>query len=186
MDSKKYALHPWHGASVGKDAPFIVNAFIEISKGSKAKFEIDKESGLVKLDRMLHAAVHYPVNYGFIPQTFADDKDPLDILVVCQVDLPPGILCESRIIGMMEMIDKGETDHKLIAVANEDPYFTNVDTWQDLNPHFLKEIHDFFSTYKRLELKPGQTVEVKEFLSKEIAIQTLENCIKQYKNEFDN
>jgi len=184
MESFKYSLHPWHGASIGDEAPEIVNAFIEITRGSKAKFEIDKKSGCIKLDRMLHSSVHYPINYGFIPRTYADDNDPLDILVACQADLPPGILCEARIIGMMEMIDRGEVDHKLIAVANEDPFYDDVKELKDLNPHLLKEIHDFFSTYKRLELKPGDTVVVNDFIGKNDAIAVLKHCIEQYKEEF--
>lgn len=102
---QKYAKNPWHHVSFGKEAPSIVNAIIEIPKGSKAKYELDKDSGLLKLDRVLFSAVHYPANYGFIPQTYCDDSDPLDILVLCSVDVEPLCIIEAKVIGVMHMVD---------------------------------------------------------------------------------
>ena len=112
--------NPWHEVSYGAEAPEVVTAIIEISKGSKAKYELDKETGMLRLDRVLFSAVHYPANYGFIPQTYCDNKDPLDILVISQIDVQPLCLVEAKVIGVMRMIDGGEADDKIIAVANND------------------------------------------------------------------
>ena len=112
--------HPWHQVSPGDNMPDIVHAIIEIPKGSKAKYEIDKESGLLKLDRVLFSSVMYPANYGFIPQTYCDDKDPLDILVLCSIDVFPMSIIEAKVVGVMHMVDNGEQDDKIIAVAKND------------------------------------------------------------------
>src|SRR6188768_1410510 len=123
-------LHPWHGVEVGPSAPRIVNAVIEIPKGSRAKYEIDKPSGLLRMDRVIHSSFHYPVNYGFIPQTLGDDKDPLDILVLSSVSVTPLCLVEARVIGVMQMVDSGDADDKIIAVAHTDPsvnYIKNIE-----------------------------------------------------------
>ena len=109
-----YVLHPWHGAHYGEDAPQIVNALIEIPQGSKSKYEIDKKTGLLKLDRVIYSSFHYPVNYGFIPQTLGQDGDPLDILVMCSESIQPLCLVESYVIGNMQMIDTGLIDDKII------------------------------------------------------------------------
>ena len=106
--------HPWHNVSPGANLPESVNAIIEIPKGSKAKYEIDKDSNLIKLDRVLFSSVMYPANYGFIPQTYCDDNDPLDILVLCSVDVYPLTLLEAKVIGVMHMVDNGEQDDKLL------------------------------------------------------------------------
>src|SRR4051812_35040785 len=113
--------HPWHGIGPGKGAPAIVNAIIEIPQGSRAKYEIDKDSGLLKLDRVIYSSFHYPVNYGFIPQTLGQDSDPLDILVLCSQAIQPLCLVEAVVIGNMQMIDTGKQDDKIIAVASNDP-----------------------------------------------------------------
>src|ERR1700743_2655858 len=110
-------LHPWHQVSPGDNVPEIVNAIIEIPKGSKAKYEIDKESGLLKLDRVLFSSVMYPAHYGFIPQTYFDDHDPLDILVLCSVDVFPMSIIEAKVVGVMHMVDNGGKDEKIIAAA---------------------------------------------------------------------
>ena len=121
-------MNPWHDVHFGDKAPEIVKAIIEIPKGSKGKYEIDKESGLIKLDRALFSAVHYPANYGFIPKTYADDKDPLDILVITSLELPHLCLVEAKVIGVMRMVDQGEMDDKIIAVVRICHYFkTNKD-----------------------------------------------------------
>lgn len=144
------AKNPWHFVSPGADAPQIVNAIIEIPTGSKAKYELDKESGLLKLDRVLFSAVHYPANYGFIPMTYCDDKDPLDILVICSVEVEPLCLIEAKVIGVMRMIDQGEGDDKIIAVAKNDKSINHVNDISDLPEHILQQIHRFFSDYKKL------------------------------------
>lgn len=173
--------NPWHNISFGKDAPEVINCIIEIPNKSKGKYELDKETGLIKLDRVLFSAMHYPANYGFIPQTYCDDKDPLDALVLCQVDLPVNCLVEARVIGAMEMIDGGELDDKIIAVAEHDQEYKDVKDLSDLPKHKLAEIKDFFQRYKTLEKKE---VEVKEFLNRENAIKLVEESIKLYKETF--
>ncbi|HRH23842.1 MAG TPA: inorganic diphosphatase [Candidatus Magasanikbacteria bacterium] len=171
----------WHSVSIGEDSPKVVQAIIEISKGSKGKFELDKETGLIKLDRVLFSAVHYPTNYGFIPQTYCDDKDPLDILVLSTVDLPPLCLVEARVVGVMGMIDGGEGDDKIIAVAKGDPNMKHINELEDLPQHTLDEIKQFFEEYKKLEKK---TVEVKGFEGKERALEVVEESIKLYQKTF--
>ena len=117
---EQFIKNPWHYVSYGKDVPNFVNAIIQIPIGSNAKYELDKQSGLLKLDRVLFSSVHYPANYGFIPQTYCDDKDPLDILVLCSVKVEPMCLMEAKVIGVMRMIDQDEEDDKIIAVAKND------------------------------------------------------------------
>ena len=115
-------LHPWHGAHYGENAPAVVNGLIEIPQGSRSKYEIDKETGLLKLDRVIHSSFHYPINYGFIPQTLGHDGDPLDILVLSSQSIHPLCLVEATVIGNMQMIDSGEADDKIIAVAAKRPF----------------------------------------------------------------
>src|ERR1700750_2849711 len=124
--------HPWHGVSAGNDAPAIVNALIEIPQGSRSKYEVDKESGLLKLDRVIYSSFHYPVNYGFIPQTLGYDNDPLDILVLCSQSIQSLCLVEATIIGNMQMIDSGEKDDKIIAVATKDPSVNHITSIDEL------------------------------------------------------
>lgn len=171
----------WHSVSIGEDSPQVVQAIIEISKGSKGKFELDKDSGLIKLDRVLFSAVHYPTNYGFIPQTYCDDKDPLDILVLSTVDLPPLCLVEARVVGVMGMIDGGEGDDKIIAVAKGDPNMKHINELEDLPQHTLDEIKQFFEEYKKLEKK---TVEVTGFEGKKRALEVVEESVKLYQETF--
>ena len=118
-------LHPWHGVSRGDNAPDIITAIIEVPKGSQTKYELDKNSGLLKVDRILYSAVHYPANYGFIPQSYCDDNDPLDVLVLCQESVLPLSIMRVRPIGVMKMIDQGEADDKIIAVHVDDPEFAH-------------------------------------------------------------
>lgn len=177
--------HLWHDISVGKEAPEIVNGIIEIPLGSKAKYEINKSTGTVMLDRIMHGALHYPANYGFLPQTLAEDGDPLDILVISQISLYPGVLVEARIVGVMEMTDKSELDHKLIAVAKDDPHYWGVKNLKDLPETLLSEIKMFFQVYKTLELKPGQSVSVDNFLDADHAFAMVKDCIKRYEQKFD-
>jgi inorganic pyrophosphatase len=152
--------HPWHGIAPQPEGKTeLVHAVIEIPQGSKLKFEVDKTSGLLKLDRVLHGAVHYPANYGFIPQTYAGDNDPLDILVLCQIELPPLCLVEARIIGVMRMRDREETDDKLIAVAHSDVSLAHIQTLSDVPEYLLKEIRKFFEEYKKLEQRFNVVIE---------------------------
>lgn len=169
--------HPWHEVSPGTDIPNIVNAIIEIPKGSKAKYEIDKESGLLKLDRVLFSSVMYPANYGFIPQTYCDDKDPLDILVICSVDVYPMSIIEAKVIGVMHMIDNGEQDDKIIAVAKNDMSVNYINDISGLPPHTMKEIERFFRDYKTLE---GKNVTIERWMGANYAHRVIEESIALY------
>lgn len=173
--------HPWHDISPGKDLPKTVNAIIEIPKGSKAKYEIDKESGLLKLDRVLFSSVMYPANYGFIPQTYCDDNDPLDILVICSADVYPMTMIEATVIGVMHMIDNGEQDDKIIAVATHDMSVNYINDLSELPPHTMKEIVRFFQDYKALEKK---NVTIEQLLDKSYAYKVIEESIDLYQETF--
>ncbi len=171
-------LHPWHGVPYGEKAPKFVNAVIEIPQGSRAKYEIDKESGLLKLDRVIYSSFYYPCNYGFIPQTYGDDKDPLDILVITSLPVQAMTLMEAKVIGVMQMIDSGDADDKIIAVAAKDPSVNHYNNIEELPPHFLNELKHFFEEYKRLENK---TVKVEEFENEQKALGIIEDAIAAYK-----
>lgn len=175
------SIHPWHDITPGKDLPKSVNAIIEIPKGSKAKYEIDKESGLMKLDRILFSSVMYPANYGFIPQTYCDDHDPLDILVICSADVYPMTMVEATVIGVMHMIDNGEQDDKIIAVATHDMSVNYINDISDLPPHTMKEIVRFFQDYKALEDK---NVTVEQLLDKSYAYKVIQESIELYQDTF--
>jgi inorganic pyrophosphatase len=172
---------PWHQVSPGDNVPEVVNAIIEIPKGSKAKYEIDKESGLLKLDRVLFSSVMYPANYGFIPQTYCDDKDPLDILVLCSIDVFPMSIIEAKVIGVMHMVDNGEQDDKIIAVANNDMSVNYINDLNELPPHAMKEIVRFFKDYKALEDKK---VTIEHMLGKKYAHKVINESLELYKSTF--
>ncbi len=178
-----YTSNPWHSVPAGKDIPKTVNTIIEIPKGSKGKYELDKVSGLLRLDRVLFSSVHYPANYGFIPQTYCDDKDPLDILVICSIDVDPLSIIEAKVIGVMHMIDDDEQDDKIVAVANNDMAVNYINDISELPPHTVIELRRFFEDYKKLEHKQ---VIVEQFLGKEDAYRIIEEAVELYKKEKDN
>jgi inorganic pyrophosphatase len=173
-------IHPWHDVTPGEDIPQEFNAIVEIPFGSSVKYELDKDSGLIKLDRILYSAVYYPANYGFIPQTLAEDDDPLDVLVLCQETVVPLTLIHSRTIGLMTMIDMGKKDHKIIAVATDDPEYNSYREASEMPPHRLTMLRRFFQDYKLLE---GKAVEVDEILSAREAYPIIEDALHRYSQQ---
>jgi inorganic pyrophosphatase len=173
--------HPWHGVHYGDKAPATINALIEIPQGSRSKYEVDKTSGLLKLDRVVYSSFHYPVNYGFIPQTLGQDNDPLDILVLCSQSIQPLCIVEANIIGNMQMIDQGQVDDKIIAVAAKDPSVNHITRMEELPHHFLLELKNFFEQYKVLENKK---VEIDNFQDQMIAYRIINEAIAFYKETF--
>jgi len=176
-------FNPWHDAPIGDKAPEIVEAIVEIPKHSKAKYELDLNTGMLRLDRVLFSSMVYPENYGFIPQTLGEDDDPLDILVLSQVDIRPMCLLEAKVIGVMHMIDDGDADDKIIAVANHDVSVNHINSVDELHEHFHKEILNFFEDYKKLEKKK---VKVHELQEKDVALKIIEKSIKAYNKEFQD
>jgi inorganic pyrophosphatase len=174
-------LHPWHGVEAGENAPRIVNAVIEIPQGSRAKYEIDKPSGLLRLDRVIYSSFYYPVNYGFIPQSYGGDKDPLDILVITSLPVQPLTIMQAKVIGVMQMIDSGDADDKIIAVANTDPSVNHYNNIEELQKHFFDELRHFFEEYKKLENK---AVIVEEFGDKTTALKIVSEALDFYKEKF--
>lgn len=169
----------WHDIEPGsKDE---INVIIEIPKGSKNKYEIDKKTGLIALDRAMHSAQDYPFDYGFVPQTYWEDEDALDAIVLTTYPLAPGILVRVRPVAVMSMIDSGEGDDKVIGVPIDDPRWADVKDLADINKHTIKEIEHFFSTYKKIQNK---TVEVKGFNGKAEAQAAFEKGIKLYNEKF--
>ena len=174
-------FNPWHDVSYGSSLPENVTAVIEIPKGSKGKYELDKDSGLLKLDRVLFSAVHYPAAYGFIPRTYCDDNDPLDILVLCSVDIPHMCIVEAKVIGVMQMVDQDEEDDKIIAVAAHDVSVNHYNELSDLPPYMMLEMQRFFEDYKALENKH---VEVKQFMGREDAYRIIDESVRLYAETF--
>lgn len=172
-------MNPWHDIKPGDKAPEVVTGIIEIPKNSRAKYELDKDSGMLILDRVLYSAVYYPANYGFIPQTYCDDGDPLDILVLSQIDIVPMCLVEAKVIGVMRMLDHGEADDKIIAVAANDMSVNHINDINDLPRHFMRELRAFFEDYKKLEEKE---VKIEDFLGKEDAMKIIEQSFVDYEN----
>lgn len=171
-------FNPWHHVSPGDHIPEFVNGIIEIPQGSRAKYELDKKSGLLKLDRVLYSSVYYPANYGFIPQSYGDDNDPLDILILSQIDFNPLCIVRAKVVGVMQMIDQGEADDKIIAVAADDVSVNYVNDIDQLPPHFTKELRHFFEEYKKLENKK---VVVEEFQNKAVAEKIVIKSFEDYK-----
>src|SRR6478672_3329988 len=173
-------IHPWHDVTPGGKLPKEFNAIVEIPFGSSVKYELDKISGLIKLDRILYSAVYYPANYGFIPQTLAEDDDPLDVLVLCQETVVPLTLMHARTIGLMTMIDGGKKDHKVIAVATEDPEFNSYNEAAEMPPHRLTMLRRFFQDYKQLE---GKHVEVDQIEPSAQAFPIIEDALSRYSRQ---
>lgn len=172
--------HPWHDVTPGIEGcelPKVFKAVVEIPRGSNLKYEIDKGSGMIKVDRVLSSAVYYPANYGFIPQTLAEDNDPLDVLVYSTESIPPLCLCEARAVGLMSMVDQGDPDHKIVAVLVQDPIYSEFMKASDFPKHIFKMLKRFFEDYKMLE---GKDVEVDEVLPAEAAHRVIEESLLRY------
>lgn len=174
-------MNLWHDISPGKNIPDEINVIIEISKGSKNKYEIDKETGLIALDRAMKTAQDYPFDYGFVPQTYWDDDDALDVIVLTTYPLAPGILVKVRPVGIMNMIDGGDADDKIISVPVDDPRWDEVQDLENINKHTIKEMEHFFSTYKTIENKE---VKVTGFKDASEAKKALARSMELYNNKF--
>ncbi|GLR16374.1 inorganic diphosphatase [Portibacter lacus] len=175
-------VHPWHDVATGAEAPNFVTGIIEIPKNCRAKYELDKESGMLILDRVLYSSINYPANYGFIPQTYCDDNDPLDILVLSQIEIVPMTLVKAKVIGVMRMMDGGEMDDKIIAVAANDMSVNHYEQIEELPAHWINELRSFFEDYKKLENK---TVTVDEFQNRSIAIDVIKQSMEDYRVKFE-
>ncbi|MBH1940685.1 inorganic diphosphatase [Mobilitalea sibirica] len=171
----------WHDINPERIKPEDFVAVVEISKGSKKKYELDKETGFIILDRILYTSTHYPANYGFIPRTYGDDKDPLDVLVLCSEPIEPLSLVRCYPIGVMNMIDNGMGDEKIIAIPFNDPTYNMFKSITDLPSHVFNEMKHFFSVYKELEHKETA---VNEFGGPKDAMQIIDYCIKNYEAIF--
>lgn len=176
-------MNLWHEISAGENIPQTINVIIETNKGSKNKYEIDKETGLIKLDRAMKTAQDFPFDYGFVPKTLWEDNDPLDVVVLTTYPLTPGILVEARPVGVALMIDSGESDYKIISVPKSDPRWNEVNDIKDVNQYTLKEIKHFFETYKSIENKK---VEIKGFKGKKEANAAIGKALKLYAKKFPN
>ena len=174
-------MNIWHDIDPKEISPTDFAAVIEIPKGCKCKYELDKYTGLLRLDRILYTSTHYPANYGFIPRTFADDGDPLDVLVLCSETIYPLTLVRVRPIGVMRMLDGGKLDDKIIAVPYSDPTYRGITSIDELPPHIFDEIMHFFTVYKQLENK--QTA-VKELFTKDEAERIIQEAIDCYDKTF--
>lgn len=175
-------FNPWHHVPIGEEAPNTVTSIIEIPKGSKAKYELDKETGMLRLDRVLFASVHYPANYGFIPRTLGDDHDPLDILVLSQIEAQPLCIVNARVIGVMRMLDNGEGDDKILAVAADDVSVKDYDDIGHLPSYFQSELKHFFEEYKALET--NKEVRVEDFQGPEVAYKIIRDAMNLYNNTY--
>ncbi len=176
-------MNLWHDIPLGDNAPNEIHTIIEIPRGSSNKYELDKKTGLIKLDRANYSSASYPFDYGFAPQTLWDDGDPLDVLVVSTFSLYPGVLVTVRPVGVIKMIDNGESDDKIIAVPVNDKRWEHVQDITDLNQHSLKEYQHFFETYKLLKGKLAP-VTIERINGKADAIASIEKAVHTYKKKF--
>ncbi len=174
-------MNIWHDIREDRILPTDFISVIEISKGSKKKYELDKETGMLSLDRVLFTATHYPMNYGFIPRTYGDDKDPLDVLVLCSEEIAPMTLVRSYPIGVIKMEDGGMGDEKIIAIPYGDPTYRGYTDISELPKHIFEEVKHFFSVYKNLE---GKDTVVKEVGGAIDAVGVIESCMENYKKKF--
>ena len=172
-------MNLWHDIEAG--AKEEINVIVEINKGSKNKYEIDKQTGLIALDRVAHTAQDFPFDYGFVPRSLWHDNDPLDVIILTTNPLMPGILVRVRPVGLMNMIDTGEGDDKIIAVPVDDPRFETLKDLSDINPHTLKEIEHFYSTYKKLQ---NMEVQVTGFKGRAEAENAFAEGLKLYQEKF--
>ena len=169
--------HAWHDVNVGPDAPSSFQAVIEIPKGSKVKYELDKDTGFLRVDRVLYSSVFYPANYGFIPQTLGDDRDPLDVLVLMQEPVQPLSILRAKPIGMLTLLDQGEHDEKIVCVALDDPEFRSYTHINQLPEHRLDELRTFFEDYKKLERKE---VAVQDYFGPDEAVKVIQQAMDRY------
>ena len=170
-------MNIWHEIEKERISPEKFTCVIEIQKGFKNKYELDKSTGMLRLDRVLYTSTHYPANYGFIPRTYAEDNDPLDVLVLCQENIVPMTLVACMPIGMLRMIDEDENDEKIIAVPLNDPAYSCYNDISELPTHIFEEISHFFEVYKVLENK---RTAIKEITGRENALRCIENCMARY------
>ncbi|MBI5428680.1 MAG: inorganic diphosphatase [Nitrospinae bacterium] len=176
-------MNPWHDVELGDAFPDLFPSIIEVPKGSKTKYELDKKTGLIRVDRILYSSVHYPANYGFIPRTYCEDNDPLDVLVLGQDEVYPLSIVTAKPIGLMKMVDHGEADDKIIAVNAYDPEYSHYNSIKELAAHRMIEVKRFFEDYKVLENK---IVVVEEFLDRGEAIRVMQEAVEFYRKTFGN
>ena len=176
------SVNPWHDIETGEKAPEIINIVVEIPKDSKIKYELDKKTGLLKMDRFLYSAVHYPGDYGLIPRTLWDDNDPLDIIILTGRSLYPMTLAKVRVIGVLRMIDSNEKDDKIIAVYNDDPRYKEFQDIKNVPRHMIEELKHFFETYKHLQ---GKQCKILEVLDKNHALKDVERAMKMYEEKYE-
>jgi inorganic pyrophosphatase len=174
-------VHAWHDIPTGAHAPAVVTVVVEIPKGSKVKYELDKASGMIRVDRVLYSSVVYPANYGFIPMTLGEDHDPLDALVLMQEPVVPLSLIEARPIGVLPMVDHGEADEKIICVHVGDPQVCDYTSIDQLPAHIMREVSRFFEDYKRLENKE---VLVADYLGPADSRRIITECMDRYHGEW--
>ena len=175
-------MNIWHDISSDRVKPEDFTAVIEIAKGGKNKYELDKETGMLRLDRVLYTSTHYPANYGFIPRTYAEDDDPLDVLVLCQEEILPMTLVECYPIGVLYMIDENQKDEKIIAVPIKDPSMSDYKDIAELPSHIFEEISHFFEVYKVLENKHTA---IKKIAGREDAVRCIKKSIARYQRKFE-
>jgi inorganic pyrophosphatase len=174
-------VNVWHDISAGKNVPEEVRVVVEIPKGERNKYELEKETGLIILDRVLYSPFRYPFNYGFIPKSYCEDNDPADVMILMHDPVPAGSIVEVRPIALLGMVDSGEQDNKILAVPSKDPRFDHVKDLKDVSPHILKEIEHFFNHYKDLQ---GKKVETTGWTGTEQAKQEVMRSLKLYGEKF--
>ncbi|MCP4122315.1 MAG: inorganic diphosphatase [Bacteroidetes bacterium] len=174
-------MNPWHDVIVGQEAPQFVNTVIEVPKNTRAKYELDKKSGFLRLKSVIYSSTYYPANYGFIPKTWCADKDPLDILVLGQIDVVPMCIVDAKVIGVMRMHQGNEQDDKIIAVAANDESVCHVEEIDQLPAHFISELKTFFANYKKSENK---TTMLDEFQGKDVALGIVSKAIEDYRSRY--